>query len=139
MLFIMITRYIIYGLTGLVLEIFWTGLGSLLVGDYALTGHTYIWMFFIYGMGVFLESIHNKIRDYHILLRGFAWIIVIYIIEFSSGFVLDLLIGYCPWDYRNSTNLTLFGYIRFDYAIVWFSVGLLFEKYHDFLKRVTVQ
>ena len=138
-MFIMIIRYIIYGLTGLLLEVFWTGLGSLFLGNYALTGHTYLWMFFIYGMGVFLESIHDKIRNLHILIRGTLWAFVIFSIEFVSGYLLDLLLGYCPWDYRTVSSLTFFGYIRFDYFFVWFFVGLLFEKYHDFLDKETVR
>lgn len=126
-------HFIIYGLSGLLLEILWTGLSSLISGDFALTGHTYIWMFFIYGLAIFFESIHDKIRRYNFLIRGFIWVFLIYLIEFTSGFILDILIGYCPWDYKKSTSLTFFGYIRLDYFPAWFVVGLIFEKYHDFL------
>lgn len=135
----MLLRYTIYGLTGLLLEIFWTGLGSLLSQNYALTGHTYIWMFFIYGLGVFLEPIHDRIREGNFLVRGLIWVGVIYVIEFTTGLLLKLLIGYCPWDYSKLTEYTLWGFIRFDYIPVWFVVGLTFEKYHDFLDKITLR
>ena len=55
-------RFIIYGLLGFCMEVLWTGFGSLLKGDIKLTASTYVWMFFIYGLAVFLEPIHNRIR-----------------------------------------------------------------------------
>ncbi|RKD34418.1 putative ABC transporter permease [Thermohalobacter berrensis] len=129
----MLTRYIIYGFSGLIIEIFWTGLGSLFSGNLSLTGHTYIWMFFIYGFAVFLEPIHDKIRNNNIFLRGIVWTVLIYTIEFFSGMLLDYLIGICPWDYTKSTKYTLYGYIRLDYFPAWFLAGIFFERFHDFL------
>ena len=131
----MLTHFVVYGLAGLLIEIFWTGMGALFSGDFTLTGKTYIWMFFIYGLGVFLEPIHHKIRRESFLIRGFVWAILILIIEFITGFLLDSLIGICPWDYSQSTTLTLYGYIRYDYLPAWFVAGLLFEKLHDYLDR----
>lgn len=130
----MLTHYVIYGLLGMLMEVFWTGLHSLLAKDYNLISMTSIWMFFIYGLAVFLEPVHNKIRRYHIIIRGVIWAFVIFTIEYISGFVLEQLVGSFPWDYRNSTMYTIRGYIRFDYFPAWFVVGLGFEKIHDFLK-----
>ncbi|WP_034430304.1 putative ABC transporter permease [Caldisalinibacter kiritimatiensis] len=129
----MLIRYVIYGLSGLLIEVFWTGFSSLIYGDLTLTGHTYLWMFFIYGLAIFLEPIHNKIRRENFVVRGFIWTVLIFSIEFLTGFLLDKMIGICPWDYKRSSKLTLYGYIRLDYFPAWFIVGLLFEKYHDFL------
>lgn len=131
----MLTHFAVYGLLGMLMEVFWTGLHSLLSGDLNLISNTSIWMFFIYGTAVFLEPIHHKIRRKNVLFRGITWVLLIYCIEFLSGFLLDILVGSCPWDYRNSTKYTLKGYIRFDYFPVWFFVGLLFEKIHDLLDK----
>lgn len=133
----MLLKYIIYGLSGLLMEVFWTGILSFISGNLALTGHTYIWMFFIYGLAILLEPIHDKIRSENIVIRGIVWTALVYTIEFFSGLFLDLLIGFCPWDYSKSTNYTILGYIRLDYFPAWFIVGLFFEKYHDFLDRNT--
>ena len=131
-------HYFIYGAAGLLIEIFWTGMGSLLSGNLALTGHTYLWMFFIYGLAVFLEPIHDLIRSKSMLIRGFIWVTLIYAIEFSTGLFLKLLIGYCPWDYSNATSLTILGLIRFDYAPAWFIAGIMFEKLHDKLDQIKI-
>ncbi len=131
----MLTHYIIYGLSGLLLETFWTGFGSLFSGDISLTSRTYLWMFFIYGLGVFFEPIHDRIRRENFFIRGLIWVSLIYLIEFSTGFFLDKVVGACPWNYLTKTKFTLFGYIRFDYFPAWFIAGLLFEKYHDFLDK----
>ena len=127
----MLIRFVLYGLAGFLIEVLWTGFWSLLSGNLALTSTTYLWMFFIYGLAVFLEPIHNKIRREHFFIRGFIYVLFIYAIEFSSGFILDTLIGYCPWDYSGSTRYTFFGYIRLDYFPAWFFAGFIFEKLHD--------
>ncbi len=119
------------------MEVIWTGFGSLLTGNLALTGTTFLWMFFIYGSAVLFEPIHNKVRRENFLVRGFIWVFLIYLIEFSTGFILDKLIGFCPWDYSRYTTYTLLGYIRFDYFPAWFLVGMLFEKVHDLLDKRT--
>lgn len=125
-------RYFIYGSLGWCLEVFWTGLGSLLGGDIKLTSHTYIWMFFIYGLAVILEPIHERIRNWPVLLRGGVYAIVCFAIEFSTGLFLRIVLGVCPWDYSQSP-LSVMGLIRLDFVAVWFCAGLLFEKVHDYL------
>jgi len=131
----MLTHFVIYGLLGILMEVFWTGINSLISGNFNLVGKSSIWMFFIYGSAVFLEPIHDKLRRKNIIVRGLVWVILIYTIEFISGFLLDKLIGSCPWDYKSSTKYTIKGYIRFDYIPAWFAVGLIFEKIHDFLDK----
>lgn len=131
----MLIHFVVYGLLGMLMEVFWTGVHSLISGDLNLVSKTSIWMFFIYGSAVFLEPIHDKIRRKNIFFRGVAWALLIFVIEFLSGYILEQIIGSCPWDYRNSTTLTLNGYIRYDYFPAWFIVGLIFEKIHDFLDK----
>ncbi|MGD9677385.1 MAG: hypothetical protein AB7V16_03315 [Vulcanibacillus sp.] len=131
----MLINYIIYGLSGLLLETVWTGLGSLFSGNYNLTGYTYLWMFFIYGLGVFLEPIHDIVRDKNFLIRGLIWAVLIFAIEFFTGYLLDMVLGRCPWDYSNDTIYSLYGYIRLDFLPIWFIVGLVFEKLHDLVDR----
>lgn len=68
----MIKRFIIYGFAGWSMEIFWTGLHSLLTGDLTLQGYTNLWMFFIYGCAVFLEPISDAISIWRWPIRGFC-------------------------------------------------------------------
>ncbi|NLK52283.1 MAG: hypothetical protein GX295_07545 [Syntrophomonadaceae bacterium] len=132
-------RFFIYGVTGWGMEVFWTGLGSLVRGDWDLSGYTYLWMLPIYGLAVFLEPLHDRIRLMPWVTRGLIWAAVILLFEYAAGWLLRHLLGFCPWDYSAWTRYTLDGLIRLDYTPVWFAAGLLFEKYHDFLDRFFVK
>ncbi|KPU45308.1 hypothetical protein OXPF_12010 [Oxobacter pfennigii] len=125
-------RFIIYGLAGWCIEIFWTGLGSLISGDPKLQGWTYIWMFPIYGLAIFLEPIHNRIRNWPVILRGGAYTLLIFLAEYSTGWLLKTVMGVCPWNY-SGTPYEIDGLIRLDFAPAWFAAGILFEKLHDLL------
>jgi len=93
-------------------------------------------MFFIYGLAVFLEPVHDAIRGYSWVIRGIIWMVAIFFIEYITGYFLDLVVGSCPWNYARTTPFsTISGYIRLDYAPAWFAAGLAFEKVHDFLHR----
>ncbi|MBF7081799.1 hypothetical protein IT084_02245 [Desulfallas sp. Bu1-1] len=132
----MLTRFIIYGLLGWNMEVFWTGLVSGLNGNPRLAAHTYLWMFPIYGLAVFLEQLHDYIRPLHWYLRGMIWALVIWAVELVTGGLIRFLVGTSPWIYREGWQIA--GLIRLDMAPLWFIAGLLFEQIHDRLKRITV-
>lgn len=131
----MTLRFFIYGLLGWSIEILWTGLGALLHGNLLLRGSTSLWMLPIYGMAVFLEPLHDKIRPWPWAIRGILWVGVIWALEFCSGAVLRLLLGLSPWDYGR-TIYSFYGLIRVDYAPAWFFLGFLFERCHDWLRQI---
>lgn len=117
------------------MEIVYTGGGALLRGDWRLPGITFLWMFPIYGMGVLAEQVHDAIRSRPWLVRGAVWLGLIWAVEYSTGWLLKELTGYCPWDYGNSAY-SVHGFIRLDMAVEWFLAGLAFEKVHDRLDFV---
>lgn len=125
-------RFFIYGLLGFCIEVLWTGLGSLLNGDIKLTGWTYIWMFPIYGLALFLEPIHNKIRHLNFFTRGVIYTLLIFTIEFITGTLLKKILGVCPWNYYGKP-LSICGLITLSYAPAWFIAGMFFERVHDLL------
>ncbi len=127
-------KYVVYGSLGICLEIFWTGFRSLINQDYTMEGRTYIWMFFIYGLAVFLEPIQEKIRGQNLILRGFIYMILIYIVEFLTGLLLRAFIGQCPWNYTGNGSID--GLITISFVPLWFGLGLLLEKVHDFLNSL---
>ncbi|OPJ62392.1 putative ABC transporter permease [Clostridium oryzae] len=130
-------RYIIYGLLGICLEVFWTGLASLISQNITMEGRTYVWMFFIYGLGVLLEPVHNRIRKLPVILRGGIYTILIFFIEYSTGLLLRIVIGKCPWDYSGN-YYSINGLITLTFIPVWFLAGLLFERVHDLLMEVHI-
>lgn len=130
-------HFIIYGLLGWLVEIFWTGLGSLLNGDVRLTAKTYLWMFPIYGLAILFEPVHDAIRPMTVWVRGTIWMLLCFAMEYISGWILRDIIGTVPWDYSQAF-FNIHGLIRLDYAPAWFVAGLLFEKIHDWLDRVRI-
>ncbi|MCY6369978.1 putative ABC transporter permease [Clostridium ganghwense] len=130
-------RFIIYGLSGLCMEVFWNGFWALINGDINMVGYTSIWMLPIYGLAVFLEFVHNRIRHLSIIARGGVYTLLIFFTEFISGGLLKYILGITPWDYSGSP-FSIYGLIRLDYTPVWFVVGILFEKLHDKLSEINL-
>jgi hypothetical protein len=124
----MLKRFFIYGLTGWIMEILWTGAGSLINGDMRLGGFTNLWMFIIYGMAVFLEPIHDIIHKWRWPIRGFIWMVLIWGIEYTSGLLLVNILGVYPWLYKGPFAID--GLVRLDFAPAWFAAGLIFERIH---------
>lgn len=117
------------------MEIVWTGLNSLMQGDLRMLSFTSIWMLLIYGSAVFLEPIHDIMREWAWPLRGVLWVIIIWGIEYSSGFVLNTF-GIHPWVYNGSFAIDTL--IRLDYAPAWFVAGFVFERAHDMIDSVLI-
>lgn len=126
------TRFIIYGLAGWILETLFTGADSLLKGDLTMYAFTYLWMFPIYGLSILLEPVHEHIRHLPVVVRGGVYTLLLFAGEYSTGKMLQLLIGKCPWDY--GTGPYIFdGIIKLSFIPVWFLAGLGFELLHDYL------
>ncbi|SMC25761.1 Putative ABC-transporter type IV [Clostridium acidisoli DSM 12555] len=132
----MVKRFVLYGFLGICAEIFWTGMGSLINGDIRLRGFTYIWMFPIYGMIVFLEPIQHKIKNWPLVLRGGVYTILIFFMEYTSGLFLRFLLGVCPWNYTGP--LAINGLIRLDFIPIWFCFGIIIEKIHYTIDKISV-
>lgn len=128
-------RFIIYGLLGLCAEVLWNGFGAMLRGDILLRGTTCIWMFPIYGLAVFLEPVHDRIRHLPLIVRGGIYMVLIFAVELASGLLLRSLLGVCPWNYENRA-LSICGIITLDYAPVWIFLGIMLEKLHDTIVRI---
>lgn len=130
----MIKKFLFYGFCGICMEVLWTGLGALYNGDLKLSAFTYVWMIPIYGFAMFLEVVHNSIKNMPFFIRGGVYAILILTVEYFSGMLLKILIGDCPWNYSNSV-FSVNGLIRLDYFPVWFVVGLAFERIHHLLEK----
>ena len=126
----MIIQFMLFGVTGWCMEILWTGLHSLFKKDYKLIATTSIWMFFIYGMAVFLKPLCDVLlgMSFPLVLRGGIYMLCIFAAEFTAGFTMKRL-NACPWDYSDS-RFNVLGLIRLDYAPVWFAAGLVMEALH---------
>lgn len=133
----MIKRFFIYGIAGWSMEIVWTGLYSLTHGNASLEAYTSLWMLLIYGSAVFLEPLHDIIQNWNIFLRGLIWVVIIWGIEFTTGKILLSILHVYPWRYYG--KFAVEGLVRIDYAPAWFIAGMLFERIHRTLDRVTLK
>jgi hypothetical protein len=136
----MLIRFVLYGLGGWCGEILFTALtGSVPRRDWRLTGHTYLWMFPIYGLlAPIYEPVHDLIRGVPWVGRAVIWSAGFTAIECGSGWLIKLVSGRCPWDYvAGRQPLAINAYIRWDFFPLWAAVGLALEPVHDFLVRLT--
>ncbi|MCB1191891.1 MAG: hypothetical protein H7A23_00550 [Leptospiraceae bacterium] len=126
-------RFVLYGILGFCVEIVYTAIiDSFKNKDWRLAGTTYLWMFPIYGLSVFLfEPVHDIVRELHLLIRFWAWSLGITFVEFFTGWMIKKMTGLCPWDYSKS-RFAINEYIRWDYFPLWGTFGLLLEFVHDF-------
>lgn len=140
----MIFRFIVYGLMGIAIEVVWTAFYEKVFErkeGWDLKGTTYVWMLPIYGLTVFLFEPAHMLLDYLEAVwyvRGLVYMAGIFGVEYLMGHWLRKL-GKCPWDYTEATPLHLHGLIRFDYAPLWFGLGLALELVDDLLTEMTPQ
>lgn len=114
------------GITGLCLEVLWTGMINFFKKDKKLSCNTSLLMFPIYGMAFLIKPISTLIKKRNFIFRGCFYTFLIYIVEYLSGNELKKR-ELCPWDYSKS-KFNIKGIIRLDYASAWFTVGLFYEK-----------
>lgn len=133
-------RFVLYGLLGWSAEVVWSAVTERLQGkqrDWRLLGHTYLWMFPLYGLlAPLYEPLHDFLRPWHWFMRGVIYLLGFWLVEYASGWLLRRLTGKCPWDYSQLRG-NLHGLIAWEYGPVWFTVGLGLEPVHDFLVRLT--
>lgn len=120
------SKFIQCGMFGWCIEVFWTGLHSLLKHDPKLMGFSSLHMFPIYGMASLIAPLSAHLKKYSTFTRGIIYMLGIYAVEFASGTYLKKK-DRCPWDYSD-TPYHINGVIRLDYAPLWFLTGLIYER-----------
>jgi uncharacterized membrane protein len=136
----MLIRFVLYGLGGWCGEIVFTALTeSLPRRDWRLAGHSYLWMFPIYGLiAPLYEPLHDLIRHAPWLGRAAVYALGLTAVEYATGWAIERVSGRCPWDYvAAGSRFAINAYVRWDYFAVWAVVGLALEPVHDFLVRLT--
>jgi len=102
-----------------------------------MQGFTFLVMMPIYGLAVFLETLHTHLRPFPWWIRGLIYLATIWIIEYSSGIILTEVLGACPWHYSDKLNIN--EYITLRMAPEWFLTGLGFEVLHDLLDKLPLE
>ena len=138
----MIVSFACFGITA---EVFFTAFSDLynqtpLCGKplTALAGTSYVWMALIYGLiPVFGILLHYKAKPIPVWLRLPLYVLIIYAIEFTSGYLLQCVTGSCPWHYTTGWNVM--GLIRLDYFPVWLLFVWLVEQIYIFMNTRVIK
>lgn len=136
--------FLSFGCIGITTEIIFTSFSDSIISyldtsnfDMKLIGHSYFWMFFIYGLiAILFPPIYKKVKDFFIVYRLIVYASLIFCIEFISGFMLDQIIGNCPWQYNSKFSIC--GYIRLDYLFFWMIFGYLIERLYLYLNNMFI-
>jgi len=103
--------------------------------SYRLMGYTYLWMIPLYGSIPIMYHFFDKMLiGKPLILRIIFGVLLIYVFEFVSGFLLETITGTCPWKYSEGWHFK--GYIRFDYALFWAFFIFIVDKKYNFFKRI---
>jgi hypothetical protein len=121
------------------MEIAFTAVADFLAHpDVRLTGHSYLWMFPIYGLVPFLlGAAWPRLERLALPLRLALYVAVLLAGEFVAGTILHACLGQCPWEpgYRQS-RWAIMGVTRLDYAPFWVLPCWVFERLYVVLHPV---
>jgi uncharacterized membrane protein len=130
----MLLHVLLYGLLGLLVEVIYTAVYAAaesvvdrIAVDPRFRGHTYLWMAPIYGFGgIVFEQLFAAIIDWHWLIRMGVYAVLITVVEYICGYIIEKMTGSIPWDY-SKRRWHIHGKIRLDYLPVWACFGLFLE------------
>jgi hypothetical protein len=136
-------RFFIYCAIGIFFEVIISAITKIVTKEvlppeaYRLTGFSYLWMIFIYGVGLtfIFEPILKlilmiPINKYIILFPiGFVvWGIMFTLFEALCGFIIYKIIGFCPWSiFPKEQGGILGGFTKWYMFPIWGLMGILFS------------
>lgn len=98
-------------------------------------GYTFISMYFIGGIcGVLIGLINDKTPDMPIFYQCLLGSIIVTVIEFISGYILNIKLGLHIWDYSN-LPYNYKGQICLMFSCIWFFLSIPVIYLDDFLKK----
>uniref|UniRef100_A0A9R1SEM0 Transmembrane protein 229A n=2 Tax=Cyprinus carpio TaxID=7962 RepID=A0A9R1SEM0_CYPCA len=133
-----VLRFVFFGMHGFLDEVLFTSVFNLFEkADRALSGHTSLWSFLMYGSCSFVvEKLYLHLhfrRGWGTLQRLPIYICFIYMWEFSWGFALRQYDA-CSWDYSHYP-LNFMGLVTLLYLPGWVCLSL----YQDILSNVLLR
>jgi uncharacterized membrane protein len=73
------------------------------------------------------------LKERPLVLRLLIYVLGIYIVEFSTGFLLEQITGKCPWEYTSGWHIM--GYIRLDYFPTWLVFAFIVESLYLYINE----
>jgi len=140
-------KFLVYGCLGLLIEVLFTSFSSLFSRHWKLTGNTYLWMLWPYGLtALLLEAVSSAVQ-WPFWAKAFIYVPIFYGAEALSGVTIATATkflqwafgghqgGVVPWDYQKSLWSPM-GLINLRYVPFWFLLALAFDPISGFLTKV---
>jgi len=126
---------------GMASEVFFTAMYAILVNKpidgkplLALAGMTYVWMALIYALIPILGVLfYDKVKHFKLYWRLLLYVLIIYLVEFTSGAILQVITGSCPWEYKEGCHIL--GLIRLDYFPAWVFFAWMVERLYVYVDK----
>lgn len=99
-------------------------------------GRTHISMLFVGGLCAVLIGMINEITPkMNIILQMFIGAVIVTIIEFFSGYIINIILGLNVWDYSN-LMFNYKGQISLIFTIIWFFLSAPVIYLDDKLRKI---
>ena len=116
------TIFIIFGLIYGLLEILWRG-------------YTSLSMIIVGGICGLIVGLINEKFNYSVLSQMVIGMVIVTVIEFVSGYVLNIKLGLGIWDYSNM-KYNFMGQICPQFSMVWFFLSYAIIYIDDYIRKV---
>ena len=99
-------------------------------------GYTHISMFFAGGLCAVLIGMINEITPkMNIILQMFIGAVIVTIIEFFSGYIINIILGLNVWDYSN-LMFNYKGQISLIFTVIWFFLSAPVIYLDDKIRKI---
>ena len=116
------TIFIIFGLIYGLLEILWRG-------------YTSLSMIIVGGICGLIVGLINEKFNYSVLSQMVIGMVIVTVIEFVSGYVLNIKLGLGIWDYSNM-KYNFMGQICPQFSMAWFFLSYAIIYIDDYIRKV---
>ena len=116
------TIFIIFGLIYGLLEILWRG-------------YTSLSMIIVGGICGLIVGLINEKFNYSVLSQMVIGMVAVTVIEFVSGYVLNIKLGLGIWDYSNM-KYNFMGQICPQFSMAWFFLSYAIIYIDDYIRKV---
>ena len=114
--------FIIFGLIYGLLEILWRG-------------YTSLSMIIVGGICGLIVGLINEKFNYSVLSQMVIGMVIVTVIEFVSGYVLNIKLGLGIWDYSNM-KYNFMGQICPQFSMAWFFLSYAIIYIDDYIRKV---
>ena len=98
-------------------------------------GYSHWSMFFLGGLcGVIIGLLNEKNKTISVLKQGIYGALIVTILEFIIGYIVNILLGWNIWDYSN-VPFNFLGQICLPFTIIWFILSIVCVYLDDFLRE----